>query len=308
MPKPTILGLYVVAALLMLSFMKLLVSYTMVSNKETFEAHQARLLPSDLLRPLLLYSQYILVIGSMSISYPVTIAYPLRVLAWFWSPASPETLSVDCLLSNSELFPTAAQRVLFYLCMPVVMLLLLMAIEAITLHLGQKSRVRTGMADRLYSTLCVAAFFFLPSVARTVFSLFACVPIDKPPARPPYTAAAVGSFWALDLNTQCWTGYHRGWAFGLGVPLLLLCVVVLPAGILFKMLRNKQRLNYPAFALHWGFLYRVYKPAHCYWEACVSLQTQLLVAISIYGTSLGPLYQGLLMNAALAITGFLLWL
>lgn len=310
MASAIIIGLYVAAAVVMLLMMKVLVTFTLAANKQTLTQDaddvSAKLLPSDLLRPLLLYSQYILVIGSMNINFPVTLTYPIRVLSWFWAPASPETLSIDCLFEPHEAMPKAVQRLLFYLLTPIAMLVILLIIEAATLKLYHRESVRAGLADRLYSYVLVVLFMFLPSVSRNVFSFFACMQIDNPPAGPPYTAAAVGHFWTLDLNAQCWVSYHRAWAYGLGLPCLLLMCVCLPAGILYKTLKNRHRMDDPHFIHHYGFLYRPYKVQYCWWEAVIVLETLVLVAISVFGTSLGPYFQGLIMNAALAIMAFLL--
>lgn len=149
-------------------------------------------------------------------------------------------------------------------------------------------------------------FFNLPTIARNMFSFFACVPIDEAPSGPPYSAAAVGTYWSMDLNAQCWTGYHLNWALGLGLPILLLLCMGLPAGILFITLANRSRLDDPEFSQHYGFLYRLYKPKYCWWELVVVLQTLSLVAVSVHCHSLGPLYQGLIVNATLALMVVLL--
>jgi hypothetical protein len=64
--------------------------------------------------------------------------------------------------------------------------------------------------------------------------------------------------------TSCATRATTGpGALGLGLPLLLLVCRLLPAGILWVALRNRQRLNDPMFMCHYGFLVRSYKPAYC---------------------------------------------
>jgi hypothetical protein len=48
---------------------------------------------SSLLRPLVLYMQYALILASVTgIELPAPLAYPLQALAWAWSCAVPETL------------------------------------------------------------------------------------------------------------------------------------------------------------------------------------------------------------------------
>eukprot|EP00879_Flechtneria_rotunda_P002277 GHRR01002468.1.p1 GENE.GHRR01002468.1~~GHRR01002468.1.p1 ORF type:complete len:306 (+),score=67.24 GHRR01002468.1:273-1190(+) len=152
----------------------------------------------------------------------------------------------------------------------------------------------------------VAAFLFIPSVARTMLSLFACVPLDKDSSEP-YCAAAVGRYWVLDMSQQCFEGYHAAWAFALGIPLLFVLAVALPLGISLFMWHNRHNLTMPCLRRHYGFLYRQYRPSCRYWEAVVVLQTLLLVAAGVFGVTLGPYYQAIVMNAALAFVFALLW-
>jgi hypothetical protein len=307
MTKGTLVGLYATAVIVLLLFMKLLVASTLASNRMTRSASGSNMggscEPGMLLRPLLLYTQYILIIASLNIEFPGTVTAPLKAVAWFWAPASPQALSIDCLLEGSAAagnLPVAMQRVLLYICIPIAMLLALLFVEAALLKLAHKASVRTGMADRLFSSAFVAAFFFLPSIARSLFSLFACVPIDEP-ASPPVVAEAEGSFWALDLNMQCWAGYHRVFTLGVGVPLLLLICLGLPACILYKMLSYRHDLANPHVIQHYGFLFRAYKSRFCWWECVIVLQTEGLVAVSVFGHSIGPMYQALFANAMLAL-------
>jgi hypothetical protein len=245
----------------------------------------------------------------LNIEFLSTVTAPLQAVAWFWAPASPQALSIDCLFGASgaaSALPLAMKRVLVYILMPLAMLLALLALEVTLLKCARRSRARgQGMANRLFASGFVAAFFFLPSIARSLFSLFACVSIDEP-ASPPFVAEAVGSFWTLDLNMQCWAGYHRVFSLGLGVPLLLLGCVGLPACILYKTLSYRHMLDNPHVIKYYGFLFRAYKSRFCWWGCVIVLQTEVLVAISVFGHSIGPMYQALFANAMLALMTILL--
>eukprot|EP00878_Enallax_costatus_P045249 GHUV01054318.1.p1 GENE.GHUV01054318.1~~GHUV01054318.1.p1 ORF type:complete len:208 (-),score=48.37 GHUV01054318.1:23-646(-) len=108
-----IIALYVLAAIVMLCLIRLLCYFTL---KQSSDLSGADKLPAaQLLRPLVLYSQYMLIVSSMPIEWPASIAYPLKALAWVWSPASPETLSIECVLSTSSRLPVSIQKVVFYL-------------------------------------------------------------------------------------------------------------------------------------------------------------------------------------------------
>ena len=153
----------------------------------------------------------------------------------------------------------------------------------------------------------VVLFTFLPGLVRSALSLFMCLPLDDPAHVPyAYTGEANGTFWVSDLNQLCWSGYHRGWALGLGVPFTLMLCLVSPVAVFLTMFLYRNRLRDPAFRRHFGFLYHNYRPAYCAWETVVVLQTLCIVSISVYGLKLGAYYQALLMNAALAFMLLLL--
>jgi hypothetical protein len=150
----------------------------------------------------------------------------------------------------------------------------------------------------------VVIFFFLPSIVRSCFGLFACINIDQP-AQPPNMPLAVGSFWIHDTDQLCFVGWHRSLAIGLGIPLLLF-VCFVPGFILYKTLPNRAMLDNTLWLQHYGFLVQGFKPRCRFWEAVVSAQTILLVAISVFSYTLGPFYQAVLMNVAIAVIWILL--
>ena len=169
----------------------------------------------------------------------------------------------------------------------------------------QTEEVRAS--DILASTAMVVTFVFLPFVVRVAFGMFTCIALDQP-VSPPYIANAVGSFWSFDTNQLCYEGYHRAWAQRLGVPLVCVLCIVLPLAVFLLVFFNRQNLNKADFRRHYGFLYRDYKPSMCCWEAILMIETITLVAVSVFGFTLGPYYQALVMNAALAFIGGLLLL
>ena len=325
-PRGTLVAMYVIASLCMLGFMKLVCWFTIKdsyrhapSDDGSGDAGPAE--PSHLLRQLVLHGQYTLIIASVQAAdaWPPSITKPLQALAWVWSPASPETLAPDCLVTAGASVPPSVAKVVFYLIMPLVLLLLLLLLET-CLHFVKAMpciRARQGglayfytrasrgsLKDRLVAAGMVAMFFFLPSIVRTAFGLFACIMIDKPDTKP-YLTLALGAFWKHDTDQLCFAGWHRGFALGLGIPLLLL-VCAVPLFSLWKTLPNRHLLASPAWRKHYSFLVQYYKPRYIYWEAVVTTQTIGLVALSVFSYTLGPYYQALVMNVAIACIGLLL--
>jgi hypothetical protein len=189
--------------------------------------------------------------------------------------------------------------------MPVAMLLVLLILDMLLLQACNMKRVRrpstaVALVHRLGSTAMIVSLFFLPSLQRTVFWLFACIPLDRA-AHLPHMANAVGTFWVFDASILCLEGWHKLFALGLGVPLTALLCVVLPAVIVYITLSHINALGDASCSRSWGFLTHSYHRRVCWWEAVVVCETAALVAISVFGVNLGPFYQCLLMVAALLL-------
>jgi hypothetical protein len=185
--KPSvIITLYAVSTVVLLACIKLLLHFTLA---DTLGAQQGELQPpAELIRCLVLHGQRLLIFASLSIEWPASFAYPLHALAWVWSSSSPETLSADCILPADSNVPLAVQRVVFYLAMPIAMLLLLLLFEVAIATRCLVFLRRPGTAQkllaRLGSSTIVVLFFFMPSLLHTVFGLFACIPLDQPATWP----------------------------------------------------------------------------------------------------------------------------
>jgi hypothetical protein len=307
MKLSVIITLYVVSALIMLACIKLLLHFTLADNSAAQQSEVEP--PAEMIRCLVLYGQRLLIVASLSVDWPASIAYPLRALAFVWSSSSPETLSADCILPASSSVPLAVQLVMFYLAMPLAMLVLLLLFEVLLatkcLMLSRTLSAAKTLLPRLGSSAMVVLFFFLPSLQRTVFGLFACIPLDQA-ATWPYMATAVGSFWVYDTSNICFaTGWHRYLSLGLGIPFVALLCVVLPGLIVFITVSNSSKLDDAGFRRSWGFLTHSYRPRFCWWEAVVVWETAALVAISVFGVNLGPYYQCILMIAALMLVSHL---
>lgn len=322
MAPQLLIWLYALAGAILLSFMKLLCHFSLAESTHNLPAPVAagtlrgppqepvesrtHLNPTELLRFLVLFCQWMLLVAGLSgVQWPETVGVPLQVLAYVWAPASPESASVECLLqiaSNAgSRVPMGVAKVIFCLGMPLAMLALLLLLEVciIAVKRWRHPRQTIYIVDRLISTTMVVVFFFLPSLVRTTFSLFTCVSIDQP-VQAPYKATAVGSYWVYDTAQLCYSGYHRGLALGLGIPLLFVIVLGLPAAVAVLMLRNRHQLKDPAFSRHYGFLLNGYKASACYWEAVVMLETIILSAAVVFGPTLGPFYQSLIMTLCMA--------
>jgi hypothetical protein len=229
------IALYTAAAVLMLVAVRIL-SALAVADAGVASPDQAR--PCDLIKPLVLYAQYLFIITSINgVPWPQPISVVVQALSFFWSSTSSNGLGLDCVLRHSPALPLAIQKTLFSLLRPVTMLFVLLFVDVLRsrLRMLRRSRTRGQMIkthDRFLSLCICISFLFLPTWLHAVFGLFTCVALDVH-ASFPYDAAAVGSYLASDMSKQCYnpSGYHRAWALGLGVPLLVLFCFVVPVGL-----------------------------------------------------------------------------
>jgi hypothetical protein len=152
-------------------------------------------------------------------------------------------------------------------------------------------------------------FLFLPTWVSTTLALFTCIQLDRP-ATWPYQAEAVGTWWVEDMSQQCYSpvGYHKHWALGLGIPLVVLLCLMLPGGVCLFLWHSqkKGKLTEPAFERHYGFMYSLWRAEVCWHQAVVVLQTIGLVMVATFGFALGPYYQALVTVAVLVVVVVLL--
>jgi len=310
----TTISLYIMAAVVMLVAVRVLSALSLAETGPQGSANQTR--PVDLAKPLVVYAQWLFILFNLSgVPWPQSLSYPLQALAWFWSSASSNSFGLDCVLPHHGRIPVAAQKVLLGLFVPVAILLVLLVVELVIVFFSLRRRASSGLAQhvstggRCTSLAVCMAYIFLPTWAHTAFSLFACVPLDDP-ATFPYAAEAVGSFWAQDMDEKCYApgGYHRYWALGLGIPLLLVLCALLPAGlyVFLRIAHQHGKLPERTFRQQYGFLYQSWRDDVCWWEVVVISQTILLVMVGTFGYALGPYYQLLVMATALGIIGVLL--
>ncbi|KAF6264689.1 hypothetical protein COO60DRAFT_1266845 [Scenedesmus sp. NREL 46B-D3] len=157
------------------------------------------------------------------------------------------------------------------------------------------------MRVRLPIIALVVLFFYFPSLVRVSWSLFACFPVDQPGEGPyPQYLVKPGVYFTLDMSQQCWQGWHKLWALAMGIPLVVIFCLGLPAGVALLLWHNRRRTHLPAFRQHCGFLYRTFRPGCFCYEAVVASTTVCLAAISVFSTVIGPYYECVLFTVVFA--------
>lgn len=150
----------------------------------------------------------------------------LQVISGIWSSSSGSSLGFDCILPRHTAIPLAMGKVLLSLFTPVAIICIVLASKAVMHHLKARStRGRTSHTGHQFASLVMSVvLLFLPTWVGTTFSLLTCIQLDRP-ASWPFQAAAVGTWWVEDMSQQCYSpsGYHKQWAHGLGIPLVVCC-------------------------------------------------------------------------------------
>ena len=309
------MAVYLLAALAMIGLVKLLVYFQTADLASRTDLQTPT--PSELLRALVIHSQWLYIICNLvGIPWPAALTVPMQVIGGIWSSTSGSSVGFDCILRGSKGLPVPVQKLLICLFTPVGILCVVLAMEVFLRNL----RVRVLPTRRMVAkpgsahheiagvAMCIV-FMFLPTWVNTSLSLFTCITLDAP-VDAPYQAESVGSWWVEDMSQMCYSrsGYHRGWALGLGIPLTLLFCLALPIGVfLFMWYSRKQgKLQDMQFQKHYGFMYRLWRDEWCWWEAVVIFETICLVMMSTFGFALGPFYQTMITTAVLAAVGMLL--
>lgn len=270
-------------------------------------ATTAKPAPTALLKPFAIYMQFMFLVASMQgVSWPATLARPLQAVHVLFAASSPQSLGLECVLPRNIGLPVPVQVFLLTMATPILLMVALLVWETLrACYISQRrSRpIHSVLVDetkRMVAQSIIVCFLLYPLMLRSVMGLFASIPLDQP-IESPYQAQAVDSFWAGDMSQKAFQGYHRTAAFALGIPLLIVLLLVLPVAMLGFMLHHRKELYTEKFQ-HFSFMFQTYRPKVFYWEVVVLLQTSALVAISVFGFSLGTYYSCLALTAGLAAT------
>lgn len=292
-----------------------LVSYTVRATWQDNRAGDTALRPSDLIKILVQFLQYVVIFGSISVPWPDVLADMFVAAAMVFSVASGQS-SLGCLLQSSRVThpPQAVQRqLMMLLTAPVSVLIAVMLLICFSHWLqrlwvavtAKASRGRAKPSLHLWGRLRVASlvvlFYAYPTMVKAALSFFACLRIDDPSKLPfPESEYAIrnhtAGYWVSAIQQECFVGWHKAWALGLALPATLILCIGVPGGLLLFLWRNRSYAADAAFREHYGFLYRNYTDSKMWWEAVWAVQTVLLTAISVFHFSMKAYYSLLLMG------------
>jgi hypothetical protein len=164
-------------------------------------------------------------------------------------------------------------------------------------------RTTTGcMLIKKLPLICVVTFFVsYPFLVRVSLGMFACLRLDR--ATSPYDpypqfaiANASNGYWVHAMQQPCFEGWHLPWALALGLPCVLLFCIATPLALLIGLTVHKSKLQRADVRAQFGFLYRPYVEKRCWWEGLMTVQTMLLVTVSVFRYTLGGYYSAVLVN------------
>jgi hypothetical protein len=270
-------------------------------------------LASDYIKVLVMFLQCTVIIGSVSVPWPV-----FNLQRWFeavnivFAVGSGHVVSLDCWLYHyipQGRFPLAMQRQLVYFLAVMFVLLAVVALQWLTWAVrrwvvplvwrpkeGSTPQPALLVARKLPVTLMVVAFYAYPSLVQASLSFFACWRIDRAPPEvqlPPGATAPLNhtaGYWVSDMTQQCFAGYHKGWALGLGLPSALLWCITVPVAMGVGLFMCRSKSNTDSFREHFGFLYRCYRPERVWWEAVWAARTVVLTVITVFSAHMDRYY------------------
>jgi hypothetical protein len=300
-------------------FVTTTVHFTWQDNK----AGDKSLRPSDLIKVLVQFLQYTVILGSISIPWPAFVKGMFTAATAVFGVGSGQALSLDCWLPYyvSSKLPVALQRQLSYfvgalvVAVACVVLMNLLHVCNRMLKACMSKPTRGGRQQqapklhfwsRLRVTLLVTAFYAYPTLVKGALSFFACLRIDDPDSKQPYPEYSIRShaagYFVSAIEQECYAGWHRAWALGFGLPAVLVLCLGVPVGLWLFLWRSKTKTSDAAFREHYGFLFRNYKESRPWWEAVWSVQTVLLTAISVFHFTIQAYYALMLMELVLLLS------
>ncbi|CDW83118.1 UNKNOWN [Stylonychia lemnae] len=227
--------------------------------------------------------------------------WPQLVLSYFQAnkvvgDAAYQVFSIDCLLSSYDYYNSREKQNLevswntfmnikifyFKLSMLSLLPLLIVIICSLVWRLIYLNEKRSEIVfSKIVSSIVILLFLVHPNIVKYVFDVFNCVDIDGE------------SRLKNDLALICYSNKHQFWAFGLGLPVLIVWGLGIPLFAFILIETEKKSLESVATREKYGFLYRGYKSRFYYWEIFITYRKMFLIFIQVFLIYYGVLTQAL---------------
>ena len=298
------IALYVALLLCMVVGLTYMAHATWFDNQEVTSEMRV----SDVLKVLILYVQYLVVLGTARVAWPGSLAAVVSAASLLFASSNGQFLSLDCLMMEMAVLkvPMPVVKQLIYLILPLAVLIGVCMASALFLGMtrwwshrqgaaGARVSLLSALVARLPVIVLVVLYTFYPSLVRVGLSFFACLRLDNflHPSGDGEVANALArhGYWVYYMQQECLVGWHKVWALSLGIPCVLIFCMGVPVAIVAGLVANKAKLYEPGFHQHFGSLYRTFRLKRFYWEAVVAVQTLVLVCVALFSHTVGAYYQ-----------------
>ncbi|KAL3155628.1 hypothetical protein ABBQ38_010825 [Trebouxia sp. C0009 RCD-2024] len=301
---------YVASTLVVLAWLSYIIHITLIDNVAAANGMPDPGRTSQLIRAFNLWLQYTSLLGLVNIPTPHTVQVLFSATSLAFTTVSSGILSVDCMLTGPV--NRAVQGLLIHLALPLLMLLVLSAIQllrwqrarraftdpsagtsAVALSVMLNQPRSAELKRRLLVTFLEVTFFYYPSLLTATLQIFACFPID--PAGSGYALNWRHGYWVPDMGQQCYEGWHKQLAGLVGGPMMLLLGLLIPMLPSFLLWRGRGKLDEPDVQLQLGSLYQYYTPRLRFWNTVVLYFTLGLAAAQVFATAIDAYFQLIIM-------------
>ena len=138
--------------------------------------------------------------------------------------------------------------------------------------------------SKMKATVVALLFLMWPGLCSETFAMFSCRDVCEE------------TLLRVDLDETCWEGRHAGFAYFLGVPMLIFDVIGLPTCALVGVWRVQKRaadrgakIETLDGHLTFGLFYSAYDPKVWWWESTVAARKIGVAAIGVFGLSMGDM-------------------
>ena len=174
------------------------------------------------------------------------------------------------------------------------------------------------LGQQLLAVVINACFVVFQGWSSAALSSFACLPVDPPQPSPSTSssssssasqeaspasllpsyyslyqlASSPGGYWIMNMNQQCYSGFHQSVWMPIGAVTSILICLGIPLLTLLPVLVLRKRLSDPVVQLNWGWLYLRYNYTKVpYWATMVQLELLAMVLVQTFSQSLESVVQ-----------------
>jgi hypothetical protein len=137
---------------------------------------------------------------------------------------------------------------------------------------------------KIKATTISVLYLLYPNLCTEALQLFACQNVCNQKS----------GFLSADLNEPCWEGRHVHFAFGIGVPMIILYVIGLPLLAFVAIMRTGQRAMRLGVTVHqmpehtiYAMFYSMFDVNCWWWELTIAARKVAIASIGVFGAGLG---------------------